>query len=155
MFPTQGLPREALISRLLDIKHDTSRNCKTVRFSDLENMFAEAETVGLVRPEVFQTTRLQNCRAARSLRLLVWEIVTWQNDLWIWSFWRFKHSRSAQRIRKHLSDFSFEQRASFCGSIAYLTASNLSNLLFFAHPCLWSFDSALVVLDFLMPRALN
>ena len=170
MFPTQGLNpglphcrqilyqlshREALISRLFDIKYDALWNCKTGRLSDLKNMFAEPETVGLVRPEVFQTTRLQNCRTASSPRLLVWEIVTWQNDLWIWRFWRFKPSRSAQRIRNHLSDFPFEQRASFCGSIASLTASDLSNLLFSAHPSLWSFESALVVSDFLMSRALH
>lgn len=35
-----------------------------------------------------------------------------------------------------LSDFSFEGRSSFSGNLASLTASNLSKLLFFAHPSL-------------------
>lgn len=96
-----------------------------------ENEATEYETDGLVKPHAFQTTRLQTVglqdftiSKTASLR----ECYSAECTLDV-SFSRFKSNRSDPRIRKSLSDFPFEERSSFSGKLASLTASNLSNLV--------------------------
>lgn len=81
------LDLEIKILRLLDVKYDTSRNCKTMRLSDLENVSLQSvQLLGLwdhklSRSQDFETAGLQDCKVTKTASLRDCYLAEWSLDL--------------------------------------------------------------------------